>query len=132
MGVVKESCNWGACLTDLNSRVTRSDGHNVGARDGLRASGLQLGFDVVDHVQTSDGILIGYRKLLGISSTGCAVQQDRSVASLPHSVITKQHQYVLQTFNCIETLSIQKSGHNTNSNVDVDSPFIAAIQEEKQ
>jgi len=75
-------------LTDLDSRVTISDGQSIGARDSLRASGLQLGFDGVDNVQAVDGIFIGCRTLLRIIIIGIgAVQQDRSVASLAHSEI---------------------------------------------
>lgn len=59
---------------------------DVSTGDDLHADGLDLGFDAVDHVETSYGVLVGECILLS-REVGRVIQQDRSVATLRVVVI---------------------------------------------
>jgi hypothetical protein len=55
-----------------DNRVAACDSYEVGTRDGPWTNRLKLCLDGVQHRETSDGSVVGWRKLLG-NDASCSI-----------------------------------------------------------
>jgi hypothetical protein len=66
--------------------VPRGERHDVGARDDAGADGLDVGLDLVDDLESANGVEVGTGALLADEATH-VVQKNRAVAALHRKAI---------------------------------------------